>query len=273
MTSLFDRVAALPPEKRAILAEMLRSAPEPIAIVGMGCRFPGGADTPAAYWQLLVSGRDAIREVPQDRWDVAGLYDPDPDAPGKMTSRYGGFLDDVAGFDPHFFGISPREAASMDPQQRLALEVAHEALEDAGIPPDRLAGSRTGVFIGICPNDYAQLQWADPTAMDIYSGTGTANNIVAGRISYLLDLRGPCMVVDTACSSSLVALHLACQSLRNRESDLALAGGVNLILAPLTMIVPSKMGMLAPDGRCKTFDTQADGIAMGEGGGVVVLKR
>ena len=245
---------------------------EPIAIVGMGCRFPG-AESPEAFWQLLHDGVDAIREVPSDRWDVDAVYDPEPGTPGKMSTRWGGFLDQVDQFDPRFFGISPREASRMDPQQRLLLEVAWEALENAGQAPDRLAGSSTGVFVGVSSYDYSHLQFSDPERIDAYAGTGNAHSIVANRLSYLLDLRGPSIAVDTACSSSLVAVHLACQSLRSGESDLALAGGVNLILSPELTVTFSQARMMASDGRCKTFDARADGYVRGEGCGVVVLKR
>lgn len=248
---------------------------EPIAIVGIGCRFPGGADDPETFWRQLAEGIDAIREVPPERWDVEQFYDPDPEAPGKMYTRRGGFLTSVDSFDPRFFGIAPREAVSMDPQQRLLLEVAWEALEHAGQPPDRLSGSRTGVFVGITNSDYLQLQVKldDPTRITAYTAMGSALNFAAGRLSYLLGLQGPSMAVDTACSSSLVALHLACQSLRQGECDLALAGGVNLTLLAEATVTACKGRFLAPDGRCKTFDARADGYVRGEGCGVVVLKR
>ena len=248
---------------------------EPIAVVGMGCRFPGGADDPQSYWELLSRGVDAVGEIPRSRWDADAYYDPDPDAPGKMSTRWGGFLDDVDRFDPQFFGISPREAVSMDPQQRLLLEVAWEALENAGAAPDRLSGSQTGVFVGICNNDYSHLV-DGPTRerrIEPYSGTGSAFSVASGRISYVLGLNGPNLPVDTACSSSLVAVHLACQSLLGGECRMALAGGVNLLLAPEAMIYFSKVRAMAADGRCKTFDASADGYVRGEGCGLVVLKR
>jgi amino acid adenylation domain-containing protein/thioester reductase-like protein len=245
---------------------------EPIAIVGLSCRFPGAPD-PQAFWELLRNGVDAISEVPPDRWNVDEFYSPDAASPGKLTSRWGGFLRNIDLFDPRFFGISPREAARMDPQQRLLLEVSWEALENALIPPPSLAGSRTGVFVGISSYDYSRLQFDDPERIDAYAGTGNAHSIAANRLSYVLDLRGPSMAVDTACSSSLVALHLACQSLRSAESDLALVGGVNLILTPELTITFSQARMLSPDGRCKTFDAGADGYVRGEGCGVIVVKR
>ncbi|WXB20297.1 SDR family NAD(P)-dependent oxidoreductase [Pendulispora albinea] len=239
----------------------------------MGCRFPGGADTPDRFWTMLDEGRDAIVEAPRDRWDRDAWYDPDPDAPGKMYTRWGGFLEGADRFDAEFFGISPREAARMDPQQRLVLEVAWEALEHAGIAAHRLAGSATGVFVGVSLSDYAGLQFADLTRLDAYAGSGSAPCIVANRLSYFGDFRGPSMTIDTACSSSLVAIHGACQSLRSGESDLALAGGVNLILTPDTTVALSRARMMAADGRCKTFDARADGYVRGEGCGIVVLKR
>jgi acyl transferase domain-containing protein/aryl carrier-like protein len=248
---------------------------EPIAIIGLGCRFPGGANDLESFWQLLHDGVDAVREVPGDRWDVEAFYDPDPDTPGKTYARRGGFLDQVDRFDARFFGISPREAVSMDPQQRLLLEVNWEALENAGQVPEKLVDSRTGVFMGISSSDYLRLQmhFGDLTSMDTYSGTGTAASISSGRLSYILGLQGPNMALDTACSSSLVTVHLACQSLRSGECDMALAGGVSLILSPESMIYSSKIRALSVDGRCKTFDAAADGYVQGEGCGVVVLKR
>ena len=249
-----------------------RARSEPLAVIGLGCRFPGGASEPEAYWRLLRDGVDAIVEIPRDRWDVDEYYHPDPRAPGKMSTRWGGFLERVDGFDPYFFGISPRECAAMDPQQRLFLEVAWEALEDAGQAINRLRGSQTGVYVGVYSSDYATLQQAHPERIDVYGSSG-AGCAIAGRLSFLLDLRGPCVAVDSACSSSLTAIHLACQSLRSGESHLAVVGGVNLILSPVSTISLTKIQALAPDGRCKTFDARADGMGRGEGCGVVVLKR
>ncbi|HEY3999255.1 MAG TPA: beta-ketoacyl synthase N-terminal-like domain-containing protein, partial [Candidatus Xenobia bacterium] len=243
---------------------------EPIAIIGIGCRLPGGVDGPDAYWRLLHDSVDAITEVPAERFDVDAYYDPTPGAPGKTVSRWGGFLHDVDRFDAAFFGIAPREATSMDPQQRLLLEVSWEALEHAGQAPDTLSGSPTGVFVGICGNDYAAL--ARPGG-DNWSGTGNAYSVAAGRVSYVLGLQGPSIIVDTASSSSLVAVHLACQSLRTKECALALAGGVNLILTPDNTLYMSQLGTLSPDGRCKPFDASANGYVRSEGCGMVVLKR
>ena len=243
---------------------------EPIAIAGIGCRFPG-ANNPQAFWQLLRDGVDAITEVPSSRWNVEEFYDRDPTKLGKTNTRYGGFLDNIDRFDPQFFGISPREAATIDPQQRLLLEVAWEALADAGQLPEKLAGTKTGVFIGIGTHDYSILLWQDPVS-EPYATTGTGNCIAANRISYVFDLKGPSIAIDTACSSSLVAVHLACQSLWQGESSLALAGGVNLLLLPTLMVGFSKGGFLADDGKCKSFDAKANGYVRGEGAGIVVLK-
>ncbi|MFN6483917.1 MULTISPECIES: polyketide synthase [unclassified Nostoc] len=245
---------------------------EAIAVIGIGCRFPG-ANSPENFWQILHDGVDVIQKVPSSRWDINVFYDSTPANPGKMNTRYGGFLEQVDHFDPQFFGISAREAETMDPQQRLLLEVSWEALENAGQIPEQLAGSKTGVFIGISNSDYSRLLFNHPAGTEAYYGTGNALSIAANRLSYLLDLRGPSWAVDTACSSSLVAVHQACQSLRQGDSQLALAGGVNLILAPQLTISFSQTGMMAADGRCKTFDSSADGYVRGEGCGVVVLKR
>ena len=248
---------------------------EPIAIIGMGCRFPGGADDPQLFWRLLRDGVDAISEVPPDRWPLERFYDPDPDAPGKMYTRWGGFVSGVDLFDAPFFRISPREVAAMDPQHRLLLQVSYEALENSGQASAALSGSQTGVFVGIMSNDYANLQikHGDPKAIDAYTGTGQGWCFAAGRLSYSLGLQGPCLALDTACSSALVAVHLACQSLRAGECDLALAGGVNLMLSPESTICASKIRALSPTGRCRTFDAGADGYVRGEGCGVLVLKR
>jgi acyl transferase domain-containing protein/acyl carrier protein len=256
-------------------AASTRRAAEPIAIIGMGCRFPGGVVDAESFWSLLENGIDAIREVPRERWDIDAYFDPDPQAPGKTYTRWGGFLDRIEDFDASFFGISPREAAGMDPQQRLLLEVAWEALEDAGIAPPSLAGSQTGVFVGLATDDFTQVQLrcGDTRAIDAYSFTGTAYSVAGGRLSSHLGLRGPNLSIDTACSSSLVAAHVACQSLRSGESDLALVGGVNVMLSPELFVYFSKLRAMAKDGRCKTFDAGADGYARGEGCGVIVLRR
>ncbi|MEO7358796.1 MAG: beta-ketoacyl synthase N-terminal-like domain-containing protein, partial [Gemmatimonadaceae bacterium] len=281
MTDFFDQISALSPKRLALLALELKErldasddrAREPIAIVGMGVRFPG-ADSPQVLAELLDAGVDVISEVPKDRWDIDAYFDPDPEVPGTMNTRYGGFLNAIDQFDPAHFGISPREAAGMDPQQRLVLEVAWEALENAGIAPDRLAGSQTGVFLGIATLDYASLMMQrGEGSLDLYSSSGGSHAVAAGRLSYILGLHGPAVAVDTACSSSLVAAHLACQSLRSGECETALAAGVNVICAPETTLMLSRARMMAPDGRCKTFDARADGFVRGEGCGVLVLRR
>ncbi|MCW5313076.1 SDR family NAD(P)-dependent oxidoreductase [Nostoc sp. KVJ3] len=256
------------------LDALTASQKEPIAIIGMGCRFPGGADTPELFWQLLRQGIDAIAEVPSDRWDVAAYYDPNPEAPGKMSTRYGGFIENLKAFDAQFFGISPREALTLDPQQRLLLEVSWEALENAGLNPQQLVKTQTGVFVGISTNDnYQRLLSQDVTEIDAYLATGNAHSVAAGRISYILGLTGQSLAVDTACSSSLVATHLACQSLRQRESNLAIVGGVNRLISPEFTINLSQARMLSGDGRCKTFDARANGFVRSEGCGVIILKR
>lgn len=243
-----------------------------IAVIGLGCRFPG-ADDPDQFWKLLKEGVDAISEVPSDRWDINQFYHQDPDRPGMMNTRWGGFLKNVDQFDAEFFGISPREANKMDPQQRLLLEVSWEALQNAGILPKNLAGTRTGVFVGLNHSNYQKYLTQNFKEIDAYSLTGTAMSIAANRLSYLLDLKGPSLTVDTACSSALVAVHLACQSLRNGECDMAIVGAANIILQPEGTISFSKARMMSPDGRCKTFDAGAVGYSRGEGCGVVVLKR
>jgi len=273
----------LSPLKRAFLAleaaESRAAAYEdaargPIAIIGLGCHVPG-ADGPDAFWSLLDSGVDATTEVPSDRWDHGKYYASDPNLPGRIATNRGGFLDRIDQFDANLFGIAPREARSMDPQQRIFLETAWEALEHAGVAPDSLSGTKTGVFCGVTGSDYAYLQLAthDPEILDAHFTSGIAHSMVSGRLSYLLGLQGPSVTIDTACSSSLVAIHQAVQSLRKGEIRMALAGGVNTILSPEIFIALSRAHMLAPDGRCKTFDASADGFARGEGCGVIVLKR
>ncbi|AFZ35459.1 6-deoxyerythronolide-B synthase [Stanieria cyanosphaera PCC 7437] len=267
----------LSPTKRALLAlkqmqaklEALENAKsEEIAIIGMGCRFPGGVNSPESFWQLLCSGTDAITEVPPQHWQIDSYY------PKQICSRKGGFVPNLKEFDAQFFRIAPREAISLDPQQRLLLEVSWEALENAAIAPDSLSGSATGVFIGICSIDYwHQLLSRNNTEIDAYLTTGNTHSVAAGRLSYTLGLTGPAIAVDTACSSSLVAVHLACQSLRNRECDLALAGGVNRLISPEISINFSQAKMLSPTGFCHSFDAKADGFVRSEGCGVIVLKR
>ena len=276
VASLARYLAGKPDEHPSGVSRNVKNMREPLAVIGLGCRFPG-ADSPEQFWQLLSSGRDAISAIPADRWDTQSFYDPDPLSPGKMYTRSGGFLKNIDGFDAKFFGISPHEARQMDPQQRLLLEVAWETFEHAGLAADKLAGSLTGVFIGMLhSSEYGHLQTQadDRSAIDDpHYGIGTSASIAAGRLAYHFDFRGPTMTLDTACSSSLVALHLASQSLRNQECHLAFVGGVHLILSPDSMINACKMHMLAVDGHCKTFDTSADGYAMGEGCGGVLLER
>nr|MCU0685551.1 type I polyketide synthase [Polyangiaceae bacterium] len=271
----------LSPIKRALLGvqklqakvEQLESRRrEPVAVVGMGLRLPRGVRSPEALWQMLTEGLDGISEVPPERWGRE-FYSADPKAPGATVSHRGGFVDGIDGFDAAFFGIPPRDADHMDPQHRLLLEVSWEAFEDAGLPLAQLAGSRTGVYAGMMTNDYVRLLWRDARRADAYATTGFSFTFGPNRLSYLFDLRGPSMAIDTACSSSLVALHLACQSLRDGETDVALAGGVNALLLPEASISFSKMGMLSPDGRCKTFDASANGYVRGEGCAMFVLKR
>ena len=253
--------------------EVVPSGAEPIAVIGLGMRLPGGVSTADELWSLLQERRDTVAEVPAGRWDADAFFDPTQSRSGTSTSRWGSWLERLDEFDAAFFGLAPREAARMDPQQRLLLEVAFEALEDAGLSLDSLAGSRTGVYVGTHGNDYSWRVFADVASLDAYASTGSAHSIIANRLSYVWDLRGPSVALDTACSASLVAVHQACQGLRNGEADVALAAGVNLILSPLWTVAISGLGMLSPRGRCRTFDAGADGIVRGEGCGVVALKR
>ncbi len=283
MNRFTEEVSKLSPRRLALLCIELqreldalrRARPEPIAVIGLGCRLPGGIHGPDDLWRVLENGIDAIGPIPADRWDVPAYYDADRTVPGKMYVREGGFLDQVDGFDTEFFGISPTEARQIDPQHRLLLEVSWEALEHAGQSFDRIAGTSTGVFVGIGSCDY--LTWQSiritPESISAYSGTGNAYCFASGRLSYLLGVHGPSIALDTACATSLVTIHLACQSLRAGECTLALAGGVNLMLAPETTIFLSKAQAVAPDGRCKTFDASADGYGRSEGCGMIVLKR
>ncbi|MDT5139090.1 MAG: hypothetical protein QOD58_3352, partial [Mycobacterium sp.] len=249
------------------------AADEPVAIIAVACRFPGSPD-PDAYWDVLSGGVDAIREIPDDRFDVDDYYDPDPETPGKIYSRCGGYLEGIAGFDPEFFGIAPREALWMDPQQRLMLEIAWEGLERAGYSPAALRGSRSGIFVGVAANEYSHLLSTDSVdTIEAHFITGNALNAISGRVAFALGLEGPAVAVDTACSSSLVAVHQACQALHSGDCDLALAGGVNVLLSPASMVAASRARMLSPDGRCKTFDAAADGYVRSEGCGILVLKR
>ena len=278
MIDLAQRLANLTPTQRKLLERKLKEKPhigQPIAIVGLACRLPGAPNL-EAFWNLISMGESAICEVPSDRWDVDEYYDENPDTPGKMATRHMGAVADIAEFDAPFFGISPREATRMDPQQRLLLEVTWEALEHAGISPDLLAGTATGVFVGIGANDYSKLSARHEQyfeTIDPHVGTGNALSIAANRLSYILDFRGPSVAVDTACSSSSVGLHMAVQSLRGGETNTAIAGGVNLILTPDISVAFSKARMLSPTGQCRPFDAEANGYVRGEGCVMLVLKR
>ena len=265
--TLTERPAAVVPAAPAAGAD------EPIAVIAVACRFPGAPD-PDAYWRLLADGVDAIREIPEDRFDVDEFYDPDQQAPGKIYTRNGGYLDRVDEFDPEFFGISPREAVWMDPQQRLMLEIAWEGLERAGYAPSSLRGSRTGVFVGVAANEYSHLLSGDSVDnLEAHFITGNALNAIAGRVAFTFGFEGPAVALDTACSSSLVAVHQAAAALHAGDCDMALAGGVNILLSPASIVAASRARMLAPDGRCKTFDAAADGYVRSEGAGLLVLKR
>ncbi|GER91654.1 hypothetical protein KDW_58160 [Dictyobacter vulcani] len=244
---------------------------EPIAVIGMGLRFPG-ANNPQEFWHLLRQGRDMVREVPADRWDLDRLYDADVNKPGKISTRWGSFLDQIDQFDWKAFRISPREAKYLDPQQRLLLEIVWEALEDAGMPFEEIAGSNTSVTIGQVWNDYLRMQTKNWSKLDSYSGIGGMPSFASNRVSYVFDLQGPSVTLDAACTSSMASIYYACQSLWSGEASLAIAGGVELMISPESSIMMSKAGLLSPTGHSRTFDAEADGFVRGEGAGVVILK-
>ncbi|MDT5133423.1 MAG: polyketide synthase 5, partial [Mycobacterium sp.] len=252
---------------------MVRRSVVPVAVIGMGCRLPGGIDSPQRLWEALLRGDDLVTEVPPDRWDADEYYDPEPGVPGRSVSKWGAFLDDVGGFDCDFFGINEREATATDPQHRLLLETSWEAMEHAGLTPQMMAESLTGVFMGLTHGDY-QLLAADAHSIEgPYGFTGTTFSLASGRIAYALGVHGPALTVDSACSSSLLAVHMGCRSLHDGESDLALAGGACVMLDPRKFASGSAQGMLSPTGRCHAFDVAADGFVTSEGCAVVLLKR
>ena len=245
---------------------------DPIAIIGMGLRLPGAVSSPEEFWELLCTKGSGVREVPRSRFDVSSWFDADPAAPGKLSTRWAGLVEDIEQFDADFFGISPREARQMDPQQRLALELAWEALEDAAVDPLSLRDQPVGVFMGAMWSDYARIMHSDVTQLDVYSATGQDTSIISARVSYVLGLAGASLTVNTACSSSAVAIHLALQSLHAGETTLALAGGVSVVASAESTVAMTKFGAMNPAGQCRAFDAGAGGYVRGEGGGVLVLK-
>ena len=261
------------PDSSHSLLGVNKTPATPIAVIGMACRLPGGIESPEQLWEALLRGDDLVTEIPLDRWDADEHYDPEPGVPGRSVCRWGAFIDDVAGFDSEFFGISDREATAIDPQHRLLLETSWEAMEHAGLNPATVAGSRTGVFVGLMHDDHT-LRTADAGALqEPYGFMGNSFAVASGRIAYALGLHGPALTVDTACSSGLVAVHMACRSLHDGESDLALAGGATVLLEPRKLAAGSAQGMLSATGRCRAFDVAADGFVSSEGCAVVLLKR
>src|SRR6266849_4431742 len=257
------------------MAALTSMSKDRIAIIGIGCRFPGGVNDRESFWKLLADGREAVSDVPPDRWNVERFFDTEPGLPGKSIAMRGGFLDGIDQFDPQFFGISPREAPYVDPQHRLLLETAWEAIEDAGLVLDFGRGADLGVFVGISYNDYQGIQSTsfDHFSIGPYTPTGSAHSIAANRISYCLNLRGPSVAMDTACSSALTAVHAACEHIWAGRGDAALAGGVTVMITPGGFIGFSQASMLSPEGRCKAFDASANGFVRGEGAGMVLMKR
>ena len=269
-----EKILAALKRARQRIQLLENSLNEPVAIIGMACRFPGHVDTPELLWEALIAQRDCISEIPRSRWDINQYFDKEVNTKGKMYVREGGFIDNIDQFDPNFFNISSREANAIDPQQRLLLEVGWEALESAAQSPAKIYEKPVGIYIGLSRQEYTNIAYGlSPAAIDPYTGLGSFQSMAAGRLAYFLGVRGPAMVIDTACSSSLVALHQACQSLKMKECDLALAGGISIMLSPLGTIFACKMKALSPDGRCHSFDENANGYGRGEGVGIVVLKR
>ena len=271
-TKLRKALRAIVTLREQLAAEQYRQS-EPIAVVSMACRFPGGVTTPEELWEMLAAGRDVVTEIPKSRFDIDPIFDQDTEKVGTCYTRWGGFVGDVDGLDAPFFGMSPREAKTIDPQERLLLETSWELFERGGYVPEQLAGSQTGVYVGISANEYLTESGMSHDAINAYSLLGTAHSAVVGRLSYWLGLEGPNFPVDTACSSSIVGMHLACQGLRNGDCDMAVAGGVNLLLSSYAFVYFCRLRAMSPTGRCHTFSSDADGYVRAEGCGLGLLKR